>query len=217
MKQRSSHNWKTKSGGWDVLNTQLIDFYEDYPILSSLLEDIDFQIVANCNDYKKINNNTLVSSFLDDYILERYWNNPLKYVELFKKAKYVMSPDYSLFLGMPKPMQMWNIYRNRLIGYIWQKNAIKVIPTISWSDENSFDFCFNGVDVGSVVAVSNVGCRSEEQKYYFDFGFKEMIKRIKPHKIIFQCNKKYKENYRNNDIIFIDSFWESKRKLIKSN
>ena len=32
--------------------------------------------------------------------------------------------------------------------------GIWVIPTISWGLENTFDFCFNGIEKGSTVAVS---------------------------------------------------------------
>lgn len=214
MKQRSSHNWKAKSGGWDSLNTELIDFYYDYPVLSSIFEITDFQLVM-CNNYKAITEESLISAFVDDYILERYWNDPKKYIEFFKKAKYVMSPDYSLLLGMPKPMQMWNVYRNRLVGYVWQSAGLTVIPTISWSDKNSFEYCFEGVKQRSVVAVSNVGCRNEENKYYFDNGFNEMLNRIDPKQIVFQCNKKYKDQYKDDRIIFVNSFWDNKRKQLK--
>lgn len=215
MIQRSSKNWKTKSGGWDVLNTELIDFYLDYPILSSILQLTDYQLVM-CNNYKFINEKSLVSTFVDDYILERYWNDPKKYIEYFKKAKYVMSPDYSLLVGMPKPMQMWNVYRNRLVGYVWQSSGINVIPTISWSNEDSFEYCFNGVEIGSVVAVSNTGCRNEENKHFFDLGFYKMIEVLKPSIILFQCNKKFRKNYNINNVIFVDSFWDNKREQLKN-
>lgn len=212
--QRSSHNWATRSGVFDALNTRFLTFTEDYPVLSSIFDIDDFNVVM-CNNYKKIDGNSLVSSFLDDYILERYWNDPVRYLSVFKGAKYVMSPDFSLLIGMPIPMQMWNVYRNRLVGYVWQSEGIKVIPTISWSDRCSFDFCFNGIEKNSVVAISNTGCRNDEQKKYFDAGFNEMKKIINPTKIIFQCNKKYKEQYKDEKIIFVDSFWDNKRKQLK--
>jgi len=215
MKQRSSDNWETKPGGWDSLNTELIDFHLDFPVLSSILQVCSFQLVV-CNNYKAISEQSLISTFVDDYILERYWNNPKKYIEYFKKAKYVMSPDYSLLLGMPKPMQMWNIYRNRLVGYVWQSAGLNVIPTISWSDKSSFEYCFEGVGHGSVVAISNIGCRNEENKYYFDAGFDELKKRINPAQILFQCNKKYKQQYTDGRIVFVDSYWENNRKQFKT-
>lgn len=215
MKLRSSDNWKAKSGGWDSLNINTIDFHQDYPVLSSILDDIDIQLVM-CNDYRKINQNSVVSTFIDDYILERYWNNPIKYINYFNKAKYVMSPDFSLLIGMPKPMQQWNVYRNRLVGYVWQNAGINVIPTISWSNRSSFDFCFEGVSVGSCVAVSNIGCRNEENKYHFDLGFKMMKEILIPKNILFQCNNKYRDQYKDDNIIFLDSFWDNKRKQLNN-
>lgn len=214
MKQRSSHNWKTKSGGWDTLNTALINFTEDYPILSSMLYVFDYQLVV-CNNYKSITSKSMVSMFVDDYILERYWNDPTKYINYFKNVKYLMSPDFTIYVDMPQPMQMWNVYRNRLVGYVWQSAGINVIPTISWGDVNTFDFCFEGVEYGSIVAISNIGCRNEEHKRYFDNGFVEMQKRINPKQIVFLCNKKYKKDYHQENIVFIDSFWDLKRKQNK--
>jgi hypothetical protein len=215
MIQRSSHNWQTRSGVFDALNTRFLTFTEDYPVLSSIFNIDDFEVTM-CNNYKKIGQNSLVSSFLDDYILERYWNDPIRYLSVFKGAKYVLSPDFSLLIGMPIPMQQWNVYRNRLVGYVWQSEGIKVIPTVSWSDYKSFDFCFNGIDKGSVVAISNTGCRNDEQKKYFDDGFNELIKKIQPSKIIFQCNKKYRHFYNEENIIIIESFWDNKRKQLKT-
>ena len=214
MKTRSFDNWKHKSGVFDSLNIRLLGFNTDYPVLSSFMKDIDFEIVT-CNDYKSINENSLVSTFVEDYVLERFWNNPNKYIDIYKRAKYVMSPDFSLLKGMPIPMQIWNTYRNRLVGYVWQSNGINVIPTVSWSDEHSFDFCFNGILKNSVVAISNIGCRTEDDKLIFDLGFNEMIKMLEPSKIIFQCNKKNASSYKNSNIVFIDSYWERKRKQFK--
>jgi hypothetical protein len=39
---------------------------------------------------------------------------------------------------------------------------------------------------------------------------------IKPKQIIFQCNKKYKQFYTDSNIIFVDSFWDNKRKNKKN-
>lgn len=45
--------------------------------------------------------------FVDDYQFERIWNNPERYVEMFKKYEYICSPDYSLFLDFPKAIQIY--------------------------------------------------------------------------------------------------------------
>ena len=32
--------------------------------------------------------------------------------------------------------------------------GIRVIPSVSWGNENTFEFCFEGIEKGSTVAVS---------------------------------------------------------------
>lgn len=119
--------------------------------------------------------------FLDDYQIERLWNNPEMYAEKLIEFPYVFSPDYSLYLDMPIAMQIWNTYRSRLVGQIMQDYGVTVIPTISWGYPETFDFCFDGIETGSIVAVSTIGVkRNEEQYKIWCDGMDEMIKRIKP-------------------------------------
>ena len=62
----------------------------------------------------------------------------------------------------------------------------KVIPTIAWSDRDSFDWCFDGTPKGATVAVSSVGTqRNEETKQLFLDGWNEMLARLEPETVIF--------------------------------
>jgi len=54
--------------------------------------------------------------YLGDYKFERLWNRPQDYINILKKYKCILSPDFSLYLDMPMPMKIWNTYRNRQIG-----------------------------------------------------------------------------------------------------
>ena len=64
--------------------------------------------------------------------------------------------------------------------------GIKVIPTISWSDESSFEWCFDGEPVGGIVAVSSVGTQNNKTaKELFLNGYNEMMKRLEPETVIF--------------------------------
>lgn len=49
-------------------------------------------------------------------------------------------------------------------------------------DLTSFNFCFDGIEKGSIVAVSTIGVKN--QKSHFMLGYNEMLSRIKPSKII---------------------------------
>ena len=123
--------------------------------------------------------------FLDDYQFERVWNTPKKYLTRAFRYKGLLTPDFSLYTDYPIAIQIWNTYRNRWCGQYWQMKGCKVIPTISWSTKESYDFCFNGIEKGSKVAISNIGViNNKENLKLFYQGYYEMIKQIEPEEII---------------------------------
>ena len=123
--------------------------------------------------------------YVDDYQFERIWNYPEKYIDVLKQYECILTPDFSLYLDMPMPMKIWNIYRSRLIGQYFQSRGIKVIPTISWAEEETFKFCFKGIPKGSIVSISTIGVKQDENalKIWRD-GVSEMIKQIEPKAIL---------------------------------
>ena len=74
------------------------------------------------------------------------------------------------------------MFKSRWCGAYFQSKGLKVIPSLVWGEADTFWFSFDGVDEGSVVAVSTVGMRTEKQ--LFLAGYKEMLRRIKPNAII---------------------------------
>lgn len=90
----------------------------------------------------------------------------------------------------PLAMQMFSVFMNRWCGAYWQSYGLTVIPTISWSTKDSYDFCFSGVEMGSIVAVSTLGVLREE-KLFMD-GYNEMYRRIKP-EYVYCYGKTFKE------------------------
>ena len=123
--------------------------------------------------------------FIDDYQFERVWNRPDSYLSMLSRFGLVFTPDFSVYSDFPKAIQIYNHYRKHWLGAYWQQNGIYVIPTISWSDQNSFEWCFDGEPVGSIVAVSSVGTQKNPRaKELFDLGFQEMLTRLEPEKII---------------------------------
>lgn len=130
-----------------------------------------------------------VHFFLDDYQFNRLWSNIDRYIDMLSQFKYVMTPDFSTYTDFPKAMQVYNHYRKHWIGAYLQEYGIQVIPTISWSTSDSFEWCFDGEPVGGTVAISSVGCmNSKEKKKLFLTGYREMVKRLSPESIIFYGN-----------------------------
>ena len=146
-----------------------------------------------------------VHFYRDDYMIERIWRDPHKYKNRLSKFDCVLTPDFSLYLDMPLAMQIWNVYRSRLIGQIMQDAGITVIPTLQWADERSFDFCFDGIEPGGVVSVSTIGVKRDKNAGGIWFaGMDEAIKRLRPSHIVcyggdigykFPCGVSYIANH----------------------
>lgn len=147
----------------------------------------------------------IVHFFLYDYKFERVWKRPDQDVEKLKRYRAILSPDFSMYLEMAPVMQLYNVFRNRWCGAYFASKGIRVIPTVSWGDESTFDFCFDGIPKGSTVAVSTYMVSAHgnhaDQKDFFMKGYRELLQRIEPERII--CyNKPFPEMEGN--IVFID-------------
>ncbi len=141
---------------------------------------------AKADDTK--NADRMVHFFLYDYKFERVWKEPARDIERLKPYRAVLSPDFSMYLEMNPTMQLYNTFRNRWCGANFADQGLRVIPTVSWGSENTFDFCFLGIPKGSTVAVSTYMVSEhdnrQDQKEFFLKGYREMLKRIEPERII---------------------------------
>lgn len=158
-------------------------------------------------NYAKTNKekNVGIHFYLDDYQFERLWNNPEEYVDILKQYECILSPDFSLYMDMPMPMKIWNIYRSRLIGQYYQSQGIKVIPTISWAEEETFEFCFEGIPNGSIVSISTIGVKkNKEALKIWKAGVDELIRRIEPSTILIYGGK-LDYDYGNIEVIYYEN------------
>lgn len=126
-----------------------------------------------------------VHFYLDDYQFERIWKTPARYIQILARFSCVLTPDFSLYMDMPRAMKIWNVYRSRLIGQMMQDAGISVIPSLSWADPESYDFCFDGIEPGGTVSVSTVGVmRDEAAADIWRAGLAEAVKRLRPSCVI---------------------------------
>ena len=132
--------------------------------------------------------------YLDDYQFERVWNSPSVYVKKMQKFKAVLSPDFSLYVDFPRAVQIFNHYRKHWVARYWQEHGVTVIPTICWSDEQSFEWCFDGEPRNSTISISVLGCNKNEQmKRDFWIGFNKAIEVLVPKRIsLFKGNSPIK-------------------------
>ena len=132
--------------------------------------------------------NRIVHFFLYDYEFEKVWKNPEPYLSLLKSYRGVLTPDFSMYIEMPPALQLYNTFRNRWCGAYLAQKGLPVIPTVNWGEEDFFEFCFEGIPKGSVVAVSTYMISEHEnrsdQKDFFLKGYREMLRRIEPEVIL---------------------------------
>lgn len=120
-----------------------------------------------------------------DKIFEKFIADVKSYLPLLSEFDGVITPDCSLAIGQLDYLQKTNTYFNRATGVYLQKNGIPVIPTIRWSDESSFEYCFNGIPKHYIVAISTHGCiKTNEQKEMFRKGLIKMLEILEPIDVI---------------------------------
>ncbi|MFQ5401803.1 MAG: DUF4417 domain-containing protein, partial [Anaerolineae bacterium] len=185
---RTSHRWQSKPGSFDTLHaTRLFPSRNRYGIPDLRYTSVE-PLPAWLVPYRqRIRSNEsphdgAVHFFLQDYRFETVWNRPVKALEALAPYQTALTPDFSLYRDWPLMLQLWNTYRNRWCGRFWQEQGFTVIPTISWSTAESYDFCFLGVPRRGVVAVSAVGVNLKAPLEYHLFmdGFREMVRRLEP-------------------------------------
>lgn len=129
--------------------------------------------------------NQCVHFFIDDYQFERIWNLPDRYVECLRQFQCVIAPDFSQYTDMPYPQRMWNNYRGKFIGAWLQSQGVTVIPNVTWSLPDSYEYCFDGIPQQSVIAINSTGAaRYGLSRFLWLKGYREALSRLRPLAVI---------------------------------
>lgn len=159
----------------------------DMPALAPLAnfapppELTDFEKAVKSETYERG-----VHFYLDDYRFDdKIWLRFERYVERLARFACVLTPDFSLYLDMPYPPKINNVWRSRQIGALLQAAGATVVPTLQWAERASFDYCFDGLPVGSVVSISTVGVmRNSLSRKVFLEGFDAAMERLAPSTVL---------------------------------
>lgn len=174
---------------YENLNKAIYDGAGQYgiPIIEPAYpKDLDswirFNDALSCKTPEKM----AVHFYTDDYRFSRLWAAPDTYIPALRNFKAVCTPDFSMYTDFPVAAQIWNHYRKHWLGAYWQEHGITVIPTIGWSNEDSFEWCFDGEPTHSVVSVSSIGVQvNSEAARLFKLGYDEMLRRLEPTRVYF--------------------------------
>lgn len=143
--------------------------------------------------------------YCDDYQFERIWNRPEFYIDKLREFQCAFTPDFSLYMDMPMAMKVWNVYRSRLIGQMMQREGLNVIPTVSWAEPDTFDFCFDGLPHDATLSVSTIGVKEDpEALKIWRAGMDAMIDRLTPKRLLVYGGK-VEYDYGDIEVIFYDN------------
>ena len=158
--------------------------YESY-----ILPDY-FALYSNLNEYKKTKNTCVVFYEYDEKFdsSRGLWSaiihNDKKKLEEFKKrfskVKFIVAPDYSITGDMPFPLQLFQIYKSRVVSIWIQENCgCSIIPNLQFVDKRTYRFCFDGIHKNSVVCLSIYGlCKNPKDVENLKVGLRRALKII---------------------------------------
>lgn len=141
---------------------------------------IAFSKAVNSKDYDQ-----WVHFYEDDYLFERIWRNPKRYLSILKQYNGVILPDFSLYCDMPFAMQLWNIYRSRAIGNWLQAHGVKVIVNVRFGDRRTYRCTCDGVSKHCVIAVGSHGIlKNKKDREDFTAGLDTVVRILQPSAIV---------------------------------
>lgn len=157
----------------------------DMPLIKRQSVDVDkikFLSYVDAEKDDRKNKDKTIHFFTYDWKFEDVYQDASECLDKLSQYYCLLSPDFSVFTNMPLSLQIESVFKNRWCGAFWQSEGLRVIPTVSWGDERSFDFCFDGIEEGAIVAVSTYFRENCEEE--FMLGYNEMMKRIKPSMVL---------------------------------
>lgn len=142
--------------------------------------------------------NIFVHFYIDDQKFDGkrngIWVDYIKAVEILQHFAGIITPNFSTYSDFPEPLKIYNTYRMRAFGHWYGKilgNA--VVNNARWGTEETFKYCFDGIEKNSVVAIGTIasGLRNLRNLEIFSQGFEKMLEVLSPNTIIVYGSDKY--------------------------
>ena len=141
--------------------------------------------ISEVSGYRKDRNCRWVDHYVDDEKFVYAWNNLDSRISLYKQFEGVIGFDHSLDCSFQLGQNIWNCTKNRNADYYLQQHGIDVIPSVSWCDKSSFEWCLYGLPKYSSLAVSSNGCLSNDDSLeMFLYGINVIQNRLEPSHLI---------------------------------
>lgn len=123
---------------------------------------------------------------MHDFEFERLWKFPFRYLKIFREYDGVIGPDFSCFIEEDKlkVVNIWNVYRNRVVDNFLQQMGIDVIPTVVFGSLADLSWALEGIPKNSNICIPTVGAIQGEKRQDFIQCFEKVIQILNPSKVI---------------------------------
>ncbi len=168
----------------------------DIPICPTIITETPSTIITWTEakeNYKKgikkdtgFKSSSFVCFYEDDYRFDGpmagIWANPERAIKILRHFRGIVTPDFSTYQDFPEPIKIYNTFRMRAFGYWAGTQGLEVINNIRWGTEETFRYCFQGVETDSTVCIGTVGGspRKRIDRKRFEKGIIELIKQLHP-------------------------------------
>lgn len=200
-----------RAGIKDCWNAYMVDEAEftenDIPVCPTILTELPKEIVTwveaksihkkNMLRDKNYFYDAFVCFYVDDQCFDgprsSVWTFPWLAIRVLRHFRGIITVDFSTFQDFPYPLKLFNTYRMRAFGCWAGKHGLEVINNVRWGMPDTYNYCFDGIEKESVVAIGTVGGspRKYEDRERFEQGLYEMVERLKPHTIIVYGSANY--------------------------
>lgn len=160
---------------------------------------------------KPVAQSTLSSTTID---LRRRGPHPNELLAALSLSAAHCLPTSRCGVECPRAASVWNVYRSRWVAAYWQALGVDVIPTVSWSDQSSFDYAFAGLEAGATVAVSSVGVRSGDVDSIRAFrdGIEQVIERLRPSTLLVYGRLRHCDGIELPPVVEYPTHWDRRRR-----
>lgn len=90
----------------------------------------------------------VICFYADDERFEHaVWERAIDFLEKLPaiQPSGLVQVDFSIWRDDPPAVQIWNTYRSRWLARYWQEAGWKIIPNISFADEQTWEWIFDGL------------------------------------------------------------------------
>ena len=139
----------------------------------------------SCRDF-----DMTVDFYEDDYEIERIWTNTDRYLEKLSKFAAVVAPDLSVCWDFPAAMQVWNTYRNQVLGSYFQRKGMLCIPNVRCDPGKPW--MLDGIPRNSTIAIGARSCvKKVEDRVRFTEAVRFAVDTLQPSCILWYGSAAY--------------------------